>query len=187
MRLRVPCNTFPRAGSVRDEPSTGGHGDGTDGSGPPRGETCVSISCCAEVSRYRTLSPEPESKRLALGCIAHEAAHVEHESHLYRMFPDSYGKPLGVRQPFATGLLEGDGCLERICCVPVLGDVSPGSGGGVEGILCRAIEDSSAAALEQIKAHREGARRRRCVSANFSKSSVMFLSAPVTCSATSTE
>ncbi len=40
------------------------------------------------------LSPEPEMQRLALGCIAHEAAHVEHESHLYRMFPDSYGKPL---------------------------------------------------------------------------------------------
>jgi len=40
------------------------------------------------------LSPEPAMQRLALGCIAHEAAHVEHESHLYRMFPDSYGKPL---------------------------------------------------------------------------------------------
>ncbi|PNB00395.1 hypothetical protein C1X98_31330, partial [Pseudomonas sp. FW306-2-11BA] len=40
------------------------------------------------------MSPDPAMQRLARGCLAHEAAHVEHESHLYRMFPDSYGKPL---------------------------------------------------------------------------------------------
>ncbi len=41
-----------------------------------------------------TLSAKPEEQTLACGCIAHEAAHVEHEGHLYRTFPESYGQSL---------------------------------------------------------------------------------------------
>ena len=37
-----------------------------------------------------TLSSELELQALAGGCIAHEAAHVEHEGHLSRMFPEVY-------------------------------------------------------------------------------------------------
>ena len=36
-----------------------------------------------------TLSSNPEEQALACGCIAHEAAYVEHEGHLYKTFPDS--------------------------------------------------------------------------------------------------
>ena len=41
-----------------------------------------------------TLSAKPEEQALACGCIAHEAAHVEHEGHLYRTFPAVYGRTL---------------------------------------------------------------------------------------------
>src|ERR1035441_4292371 len=41
-----------------------------------------------------TLSPEKDLQTVAHACIAHEAAHVEHEGHLYRTFPDAYGCPL---------------------------------------------------------------------------------------------
>jgi hypothetical protein len=41
-----------------------------------------------------TLSSKPEEQALACGCIAHEAAHVEHEGHLYQTFPESYGRAL---------------------------------------------------------------------------------------------
>ena len=33
------------------------------------------------------LSPEKDLQALAHACIAHEAAHVDHEGHLYRTFP----------------------------------------------------------------------------------------------------
>jgi len=55
-----------------------------------------------------TLSGKPEEQALACGCIAHEAAHVEHEGHLYKTFPDVYGRTLDCgdrsRQSFIKAL-----------------------------------------------------------------------------------
>ena len=55
-----------------------------------------------------TLSAKPEEHALACGCIAHEAAHVEHEGHLYKTFPDVYGRTLDCgdrsRQSFIKAL-----------------------------------------------------------------------------------
>jgi len=105
-----------------------------------------------------TFSPDPEMQRLARACIAHEAAHVEHESHLYRMFPDSYGKPLDCgyrsRQTFLKAM---DTWSEYAACRSSA-MFRPEAIEEFEGILCRAIEGSSAAALEQIRAHRDGKR-----------------------------
>lgn len=103
-----------------------------------------------------SLSPDPAMRRIALACIAHEAAHVEHESHLYRMFPDSYGKPLecGNRSP-QTFVKAMDVWSEYAACRSSA-TFRPEAVEEFEGILCRAIEDSLAAAMEQIKAHREG-------------------------------
>ena len=54
------------------------------------------------------LSPKPDEQALACGCIAHEAAHVEHEGHLYKTFPDVYGRTLDCgdrsRQTFIKAL-----------------------------------------------------------------------------------
>ncbi len=36
------------------------------------------------------LSPEQSLQEAAYACVAHEAAHVQHEAHLYRTFPDVY-------------------------------------------------------------------------------------------------
>ncbi len=55
-----------------------------------------------------TMSAKPEEQALACGCIAHEAAHVEHEGHLYKTFPDVYGRALDCgdrsRQSFIKAL-----------------------------------------------------------------------------------
>jgi hypothetical protein len=103
-----------------------------------------------------TLSPEAEMQRVALACIAHEAAHVEHESHLYRMFPNSYGKPIECgnrsRQTFIKAM---DAWSEYAACRSSA-TFRPEAVEEFEGILCRAIDDSFAAAMEQVKAHREG-------------------------------
>jgi hypothetical protein len=103
-----------------------------------------------------TLSPEPEMQRLALGCIAHEAAHVEHESHLYRMFPDSYGKPLECGNRSRQTYLKAMDVWSEYAACRSSATFRPEAVEEFEGILCRAIEDCSAAAMEQIKAHRKG-------------------------------
>ena len=103
-----------------------------------------------------TLSPEPEMQRLALGCIAHEAAHVEHESHLYRMFPDSYGKPLECGNRSRLTYLKAMDVWSEYAACRSSATFRPEAIEEFEGILCRAIEDSFTAAQEQIKAHREG-------------------------------
>jgi hypothetical protein len=55
-----------------------------------------------------TLSSNADEQALACGCIAHEAAHVEHEGHLYRTFPEVYGQILDCgdrsRQTFIKAL-----------------------------------------------------------------------------------
>jgi hypothetical protein len=55
-----------------------------------------------------TLSSKSEEQALAYSCIAHEAAHVEHEGHLCKTFPESYGRTLDCgdrsRQTFIKAL-----------------------------------------------------------------------------------
>ena len=103
-----------------------------------------------------TLSTEPEMQRLALGCIAHEAAHVEHESHLYRMFPDSYGKPLDCGNRSRQTYLKAMDVWSEYAACRSSATFRPEAVEEFEGILCRAIEDSFTAAKELIKAYREG-------------------------------
>jgi hypothetical protein len=105
-----------------------------------------------------TLSPEPEMQRLALACIAHEAAHVEHESHLYRMFPDSYGKPLECGNRSRQTFLKAMDTWSEYAACRSSATFRPEAMEEFESILCRAIEASSASALEQIRAHRDGKR-----------------------------
>jgi len=102
------------------------------------------------------LSPEKGMQRLVQACIAHEAAHVEHESHLYRMFPESYGKPLECGNRSRQTFLKAMDVWSEYAACRSSAAFRPEALEEFEGILCRAIEDSSAAAMEQIKAHREG-------------------------------
>jgi hypothetical protein len=103
-----------------------------------------------------TLSPDAEMQRLALACIAHEAAHVEHESHLYRMFPGSYGKPLECGNRSRQTFLKAMDVWSEYAACRSSATFRPEAREEFEGILCRAMDDSFAAAIEQIKAHREG-------------------------------
>lgn len=105
-----------------------------------------------------TFSPDAEMQRVARACIAHEAAHVEHESHLYRMFPESYGKPLECGDRSRQTFLKAMDTWSEYAACRSSATFRPEALEEFEGTLCRAIEDSSAAALEQIRAHREGRR-----------------------------
>jgi hypothetical protein len=102
------------------------------------------------------LSPEKEMQRLVQACIAHEAAHVEHESHLHRMFPQSYGKPLECGHRSRQTFLKAMDVWSEYAACRSSAAFRPEALEEFEGILCRAIHDSSGHASEQIKAYREG-------------------------------
>jgi hypothetical protein len=89
-------------------------------------------------------------------CIAHEAAHVQHESHIYRMFPESYGKPLECGNRSRQTFLKAMDVWSEYSACRSSASFRPEALEEFEGILCRAIEDSSGAAREQIRSHREG-------------------------------
>ena len=102
------------------------------------------------------MSPDPAMQRLARGCLAHEAAHVEHESHLYRMFPDSYGKPLECGDRSRQTYLKAMDVWSEYAACRSSATFRPEAIEEFEGILCRALEESPAAAMEQIRMHHEG-------------------------------
>ena len=132
-----------------------------------------------------TLSPEAEMQRLALACITHEAAHVEHESHLYRMFPDSFGRPLECGNRSRQTFLKAMDVWSEYAACRSSATLRPEAVEEFEGIFCRAVEDSAVTAREQIKAHREGSLQRKS-SGRCNRSSEMSSSTQAICSAIST-
>lgn len=102
------------------------------------------------------LSPDPEMQRLLQACLAHEAAHVQHESHLYRMFPDSCGKPLECGNRSRQTFLKAMDVWSEYAACRSSASFRPEALEEFEGILCRAIEDSLGAARGQIQSHRDG-------------------------------
>lgn len=99
-------------------------------------------------------SPEKDLQRLAQACIAHEAAHVEHEGHLYRTFPNIYGRPLECggrsRQLFLKAM---DVWSEYAACRSSA-MFRPEAVEEFEGLFCRALEESLSACKDRIAAYR---------------------------------
>ncbi|HEX4022244.1 MAG TPA: hypothetical protein VHX63_13955 [Acidobacteriaceae bacterium] len=93
---------------------------------------------------------------LAFACLAHEAAHVEHEGHLYRTFPEIYGKsiPCGDRS-HQTFLKAMDVWSEYAACRSSA-MFRPEAAEEFERVFCRALEDSLPACKRRIVAYREG-------------------------------
>lgn len=103
-----------------------------------------------------SLSPDKEMQRLVQACIAHEAAHVEHESHLYRTFPDSYGKPLDCGDRARCAFIKAMDVWSEYAACRSSAEFRPEAGEEYENILSRAAEESYRKATELIAAHREG-------------------------------
>jgi hypothetical protein len=103
-----------------------------------------------------TLSPRVDEQSLACGCIAHEAAHVEHEGHLYRTFPEVYGRKLDCgdrsRQTFIKAL---DVWSEYSACRSSA-QFRPEALEDFDKAFCLALKESRAAAQRWIEAFRNG-------------------------------
>ena len=125
---------------------------------------------CAEGSEFRfhivlraglglmTLSAKPEEQALACGCLAHEAAHVEHEGHLYKTFPDVYGRTLDCgdrsRQTFIKAL---DVWSEYAACRSSA-EYRPEALVDFERAFCLALDGSRSASRRWIESFRDGGR-----------------------------
>jgi len=103
-----------------------------------------------------TLSPRADEQALARGCIAHEAAHVEHEGHLYKTFPEVYGRKLDCgdrsRQTFIKAL---DVWSEYSACRSSA-QFRPEALEDFDKAFCLSLKESRSAAQRWIEAFREG-------------------------------
>ncbi len=90
----------------------------------------------------------------AYACVAHEAAHVEHEGHLYRTFPALFRQPVpcGVRSR-QTFLKAIDVWSEYAACRSSAG-FRPEAAEEFENVFCRALEDSLSTCKRCIAAYR---------------------------------
>ena len=102
-----------------------------------------------------TLSPEKEQQTLAYACIAHEAAHVDHEGHLYRRFPGAYSTPLECGERSRQTFLKAMDVWSEYAACRSSAMYRPEAVEEFEGIFCRSLEASFSACKERIAAFRE--------------------------------
>jgi hypothetical protein len=100
------------------------------------------------------LSTETILQTLAYGCIAHEAAHVEHEGHLYRAFPDIYGRPLDCGERSRQTFLKAMDVWSEYAASRSSASFRPEALWEFEGVFCRALESSFTTSKDQIAAYR---------------------------------
>lgn len=102
-----------------------------------------------------TLSPEKEQQMLAYACIAHEAAHVDHEGHLYRTFPAVYSAPLECGERSRQTFLKAMDVWSEYAACRSSAMFRSEAVEEFEGIFCRSLEASFSACRERIAVFRE--------------------------------
>ncbi len=102
-----------------------------------------------------TLSTEKNQQTLAHACIAHEAAHVEHEGHLYRTFSGVYGRPLECGDRSRQTFLKAMDVWSEYAACRSSALFRPEAVGEFEGVFCRALEDSLSVCKDQMAAYRQ--------------------------------
>lgn len=101
-----------------------------------------------------TLSPEKDQQALAYACIAHEAAHVDHEGHLYRTFPGIYGRPLECGDRSRQTFLKAMDVWSEYAACRSSASFRPEAVEEFEGLFCRALEESLTTCKGRIAAYR---------------------------------
>ena len=119
------------------------------------GELRFHIVLCSEIGLL-LLSPEKSEQAPAQGCIAHEAAHVEHEGHLYRTFPHIYGRPLECGNRSRKIFLKAMDVWSEYAACRSSAIFRPEAVEGFEGMFCRAFEECCSTCKERIADYRRG-------------------------------
>ncbi len=87
------------------------------------------------------LSKDKTFQTLAYACIAHEAAHVEHEGHLYRTFPDIYGIPIPCGDRSRNTFLKALDVWSEYAACRSSATFRPEAVEEFEKVFCRALDD----------------------------------------------
>jgi hypothetical protein len=101
-----------------------------------------------------TLSQEASQRALAHACIAHEAAHVEHEGHLYRTFSRLYGRPLECGDRARQTFLKAIDVWSEYAACRSSARFRPEAVEEFEKLFCRALIESLSAYKERIPIYR---------------------------------
>lgn len=93
-------------------------------------------------------------KALAFACLAHEAAHVEHEGHLYRTFPAIYGRPIPCGDRSCQTFLKAMDVWSEYAACRSSAMFRPEAAQEFERVFCRALEDTLCTCNQRITAYR---------------------------------
>lgn len=102
------------------------------------------------------LGTDQAMQALAFACIAHEAAHVEHEGHLHRTFPNIYGKPIPCGDRSRQTFLKAMDVWSEYAACRSSAMFRPEAAEEFERVFCRSLEDSFSACKQRIAAYRAG-------------------------------
>jgi len=100
------------------------------------------------------LSPEQNLQEAAFACVAHEAAHVQHEATLYRTFPDVYTRLLECGSRSRQTLLKALDVWSEYAACRSAAPFRDAALEDFEGQFCRALETCTSACRDHIAAFR---------------------------------
>lgn len=104
------------------------------------------------------LTGDKAIQTLAFGCLAHEAAHVEHEGHLYRTFPAIYGRPIPCGDRSCQVFLKAMDVWSEYAACRSSAMFRPEAAQEFERVFCRALEDGLATCEQRITTYRKDRR-----------------------------
>ena len=103
-----------------------------------------------------TLSPRADEQALACGCIAHEAAHVQHEGHLYKTFPEVYGRKLDCGDRSTQTFIKALDVWSEYSACRSSAHFRPEALEDFDKAFCLSLKESRSATQKRIEALREG-------------------------------
>lgn len=103
-----------------------------------------------------TLSSRPDEQALVCGCIAHEAAHVEHEGHLYATFPEIYGRTLDCGDRSRYTFIKALDVWSEYAACRSSAQFRPEAIGDFDRAFCLALQESRSASRRWIQNYRNG-------------------------------
>ena len=99
-------------------------------------------------------SEQGDMRQLAYATIAHEAAHVDHEGHLYRIFPDLYGESLECGERSRQTFLKAIDVWSEYAACRSSASFRPAALEDFERVFCRSLVSSFSASKEIIATYR---------------------------------
>ena len=100
------------------------------------------------------LSEQTDLQMLAHACIAHEAAHVQHEGHLYRTFPGIYGRPMECGDRSRQTFLKAMDVWSEYAACRTSALFRPEAAEEFERVFCCSLENGLSICKSQIAAYR---------------------------------